>query len=43
MAGMVRNVTVAVVVHMTLHVIMFLETVPAVQDGRDSLATHVSY
>ena len=42
MAGMVRNVTVAVVVYMTLHVIMLLETVPAVQDGRGSLATHVS-
>ena len=43
MAGMVRDVTVAVVVYMTLHVITSLECAPAVQDGRDSLATDVSY
>ena len=42
MAGMVRNVTVAVFVYMTLHVITSLEGAPAVQDGRGSLATHVS-
>lgn len=39
MAGMVRDVTVAVIVYMALHVIMSLESAPAVRDGRDSLAT----
>lgn len=43
MAGMVRDVTVAVIVYMALHVIMSLESAPAVRDGRDSLATVVSY
>ena len=43
MAGMVRSVTVAVIVYTTLHVIISLETAPAVLDGRGSLATHVSY
>lgn len=42
MAGMVRDVTVAVIVYMALHVIMSLESAPAVRDGRDSLATVVS-
>lgn len=40
MAGMVRSVTVAVIVYTTLHVIISLETAPAVLDGRGSLATH---
>ena len=43
MAGMGRDVTVAVAVYMTLLAIMSLESAPAVQDGRDSGATNVSY
>ena len=43
MAGMVRDVTAAVFVCMTLHVITSPESALAVQVGRDSLATDVSY
>ena len=43
MVGTVRDVTVAVAVCMTLLAITSLESVPAVQDGRDSGAANVSY
>lgn len=43
MAGMVRDVIEPVAVCMTLLAITSLESVPAVQDGRDSGAANVSY
>lgn len=43
MAGMVRVVTVAVIVYLTLHVITLLESAPVMLDGRDLDATNVSY
>jgi len=43
MVGTVRDVTIPVAVCMTLLAITSLESVPAVQDGRDSGAANVSY
>ena len=42
MAGTVRDVTVAVIVYTTLHVIMSLGNVHAMRDGRESCVTNVS-
>ena len=42
MDGTVQGVTAAVTVYTTRHVIMSLENVPAMQDGRESNVTNVS-
>ena len=42
MDGTVQGVTAAVTVYTTLHVIMSLENVPAMQVGRESNVTNVS-